>query len=217
MSSVTASPAADLSRALRSHLAAHNFQVALLSALTLLAAAALWYVLHGVVKWLVLLFTTAVAGTEARLPSALEPIFWTLAAVLVALAVIDRRLRKDDRPRDHKSAGEIAWEFLLAIPRITLAIGGTLSAWQRLSEQEIADAVALIERLVHEHRVPLTSLPVEIPDSASRFRILFALQLVQVIDIRREKGGASVSLNPLRPRALAAPLSPPGQSPACAP
>jgi len=193
---------ADPARALRAHLAAHNLRVAVISLLTLVAAVALWLALHAVTRWLTLLLLTAIKGTDAQMPAAVEAVFWSGATALLAVAWIDRRLRRDDRPKDHKSAAEIASEFILAIPRVTLAVWGTLSAWQRLTESEIADAVALIERLTHEHRIRLSSMPLEIPDSARRFKILFALQLVQVIDIRREDRELWVTLNPLRPPAL---------------
>ncbi|SRR5260221_8656856 len=193
---------ADLARALRAHLAAHNFRVALISLVTLIAAVALWFALHAVARWLTLLFLSAVKGTDAQMPAAIEPIFWSAAAALLALAWIDRRLRPDDRPKDHKSTGEIVWEFVLAIPRVTLAVWGTLSAWQHLDDRELAEAVALIERLSLDHRLRLSSMPLEIPNSARRFKILFALQLVQVIDIRREDRELWVTLNPLRPAAL---------------
>jgi hypothetical protein len=80
------------------------------------------------------------------------------------------------------------------------------------------EAVALIERLGHERRLPLTSMPLEIPNAQRRFKILFALQMVQIIDVRREDRELWVALNPLRPPALkVARPTPPDRSPACAP
>jgi hypothetical protein len=214
-----------LPRALRSHLAAHNLRVALLAFATLLASLALWYLLHLGVKWLAIFFATVIQGTEAQMPAGIDNLFWFIAAALLTVAWIDRRLRPDDRPRDHKSIAEILWEFVLAIPRVTLSVGGTLSAWQHLDRRELAEAASLIERLATERRLRLNSLPLEIPDAPRRFKILFALQLVQVIDIRREDRELWVVLSPLRPAWIspAAPGSAPGlptardRRPACAP
>jgi hypothetical protein len=208
----------DLTRALRSHLAVHNLRVAFLAALTLVAAAGLWYALRLAANWLSLLFVTAVQGTEARVPAAIENVFWFAAAALLAVAWIDRQLRPDDRPKDHKSVVEIVWDIVLAIPRLTLSVWGTLSAWLHLDGRERAEAVTLIERLSQERRIRLSSMPLEIPDARRRFKILFALQMVQIIDIRREDRELWVALNPLRPPALvAAPATRPDRSPACAP
>jgi hypothetical protein len=208
----------DLAGALRSLLAAHNARVALVAALTLLVSAGLWYALRLAAEWLALLFATAVRGTEAQVPRGLEEVFWFAGAALLALAWIDRRLRADDRPKDHKSVAEIVWEIVLALPRLTLSVWGTLSAWQHLDARERAEGVALIKRLRDERRIRLSSTPLEIPNAERRVKILFALQLVQIIDIRREDSELWVTLNPLCPPALlAAPAIPRDRSPACAP
>jgi hypothetical protein len=192
----------EISRALRAHFAEHNLRVAALTFLTLVATLALWFLLHATYRWLVILGLTAITGTDARVPAFIEPAFWSAAAVLLALAWLDRVLRADDRPRDHKTPGEIAWEIILAIPRATLAIGATLSAWQHLTRAEIETAASLVERLAHVRRLPLHALPLEIPDEALREKIVFALQLVQVIDIRREDRELWIGLNALRPASL---------------
>lgn len=208
----------DLARVLRSHLAAHNLRVALFTALTFIVAVVLWYALYLAANWLALLFVTAVEGTEARVPRVIENAFWFGAAALLAVAWIDRQLRPDDRPKDHKSIAEIVWEIALAIPRLTLSVWGTLSAWQHLDARERAEAVALIERLSEVRRIRLSSMALEIPNAPRRFKILFALQLVQIIDIRREDREFWVALNPLRPSSLCEGTpTPRDRSPACVP
>lgn len=192
----------DLARALRSHLAAHNARVALITALTLAASAALWSALYLAANWLALLFVSAVEGTEARLPPVVENAFWFGAAALLVLAWIDRRLRPDDRPRDYKTFTDLVLEVALAVPRLTLSIWGTLSAWQQLDARERADAIALVERLGEVRRIPLSRMALEIPNAPRRFKVLFALQMVQIIDVRREDRDLWVTLNPLRPKAL---------------
>jgi hypothetical protein len=191
-----------IARSLRAHIADHNFRVALLTLLTLIGALALWFLLHAALHWLTLLAVTVVKGLDARAPAFVDQAFWIAAAVLLVLAWIDRRFRPDDRPRDHKSAAEIAWEILLAIPRATFAIGSTLSAWQNLAPRELTTAAELVDRLGHDRRMPLHALPLEIPNERLRLKILFALQLLQIVEIRREDRELWISLSPLRPASL---------------
>jgi hypothetical protein len=216
MSHEPPSAGAETERVILRHLGAHNRRVALLSVLTLLAAVALWYLLYGTASWLTLLFVTAVKGTDAFMPGIFPTVFWSVSAGLLVLAWIERWLHPDDRPKDHKNAAEIVLELILAVPRLTLAVWGTLSAWQHLTRWETAAAAGLIDRLASEHRLRLQSIPLEIPDAKSRFKILFALQLVQVIDIRREDRELWVMLNALRPKGLGG-GRPPAETPATAP
>jgi hypothetical protein len=188
---------------LREHFTGHNLRVALLAVLTVVAAIILWLLLHGVAKWLTLLFATAIGGLGSTMPRSFEPGFWIAAAVLLTIAWIDRSLRPDDRPRDHKSFGEIVMEFVLLVPRVTLSLWSTLSAWQHLNAQELQLASDLVDHLAAEGRLRLQSLPLEIPQADTRFKILLALQMVQVIDVRREDRELWVRLSPLRPSALA--------------
>lgn len=182
-------------RALRARFAQHNRQVLLLAGLTLFAAAALWVIAYAVVSWLALLFVSAVRGIEARPPETLPALFIYAAATLVLVSWWARRFSIDDTPRDEKSGLEIATEFLLAIPRMTLAIWGNLSAWQRLSDPEIEQAAAVIERLSAEGRVAWHSLGLDIPSRAARQKILLALQLAQLIHVRRIEGNLWIYLS----------------------
>jgi len=191
-----------IKRALRAHFADHNFRVALLTLFTLVAAIALWFLLHAAMHWLALLAVTAVKGTEAHAPEFIDRFFWPAAAALLVLAWIDRRFRPDDRARDHRAAVEIVWEIILAIPRVTLAIGGTLSNWQHLDERELTSAAELLQNLAQDRKIALHSLPLEIPDDRLRLKVLFALQITQVIEIRRENRELWIALNPLRPAKL---------------
>ncbi len=180
--------------ALREHLARHNRRVAFFVALTLFVAAGLWFVSYAIVYWITLLFISAVRGLDAHPPDTFPALFIYSAALLVLVSWIARALYPDEIPRDEKSAAELAADLLLAVPRATLAIWGNLSAWQRLTEHELELAAWLIERLRDEERLPLPSLPVEIPDRTARRNIVFALQLCQVIKMRRTGGIIWLSL-----------------------
>ena len=192
----------EIASSLRAHLARHNARVVLLSAATLAAAIVLWAVLYAIAQWLTLLALTIVRGEDTALPRGFPVVFAAAVFCLLAYAWIDRRLTPNDMPRDDKSVGEIAEDFLLAIPRTTLAAWSTLTAWQSLSASEFALAAAFLERLNRERRVAMHSLPIDIPDEEARWRILFALQLTQIVDLRREDRDFWIVPNPLRPQTL---------------
>jgi len=50
--------------------------------------------------------------------------------------------------------------------------------------------------------LPMSGVRLEIPDPAAATRILFALQIAQIIDSQREGQEFWLKLNPLRPAAL---------------
>jgi hypothetical protein len=85
---------------------------------------------------------------------------------------------------------------------MTLSVGGTLGAWQRLDDEELLQAALLLHRLAEEKRVPMSGVRLEIPDPETAMRILFALQLTEIIDVRRDENEFWLKLNSLRPAAL---------------
>ena len=189
-------------RALRRELAAHNRRVALISLFTLAVAAGLWTVLYAVCTWVLMLAFIAVGTDRSALPRGFTILYLVTAACSVGYAWIDRRFTPNDLPRDDKTPGEIISDFLLALPRITLAVPGTLSAWLHLSPAECEIAAAFLQRLGRERRVPLHSVPLDIAGEPMRFRILFALQILEAIDLRRDDQTLWITLNPRGPRAL---------------
>ena len=46
------------------------------------------------------------------------------------------------------------------------------------------------------------SLPLDIPAEAQRFRVLFALQIIRVIELRRAENETLITLDSQRPRSL---------------
>ena len=168
---------------LRRRFAQHNRLVGLVAVLTLLVAAGLWYLLFALLYWLVFIFITAARGMDAHPPDALPALFIYSAGLLVLLTWFARNRSPNEALKDEKSALEIASEFLLAVPRATLAVWGNLSAWQRLNRQEVELAADFLERLASEGRVPLHSVPLDIPDPRARMRILLALQLIEVMSV----------------------------------
>ena len=189
-------------RALRREIVRHNRRVALIALFTLAVAAGLWTVLYAVCAWVLMLALIAIGTERSVLPHGFTTLYLTAAACAVGYAWIDRRFTPNDLSRDDKSSGEIASDFLLALPRITLAVPGTLRAWLRLDRADSELAAAFLHRLAHERRVPLHSVPLDIADEPARFRILFALQILAAIDLRRDAHALWITLNPRGPRAL---------------
>jgi hypothetical protein len=72
-----------------------------------------------------------------------------------------------------------------------------------LSDTELRGAAELLHRLGEEKRVPMSGVRLQISDPEAAVRILFALQLTQVIDTYREDNNEFwLRLNALRPPSL---------------
>jgi hypothetical protein len=192
----------DTAHFLRQHFARHNRRVLFIAALTLLAAVALWALLYGVCCWLLVLGTAALDVSLERIPRAFGIVFTVAALCAIGYAWLDRRLTPNERPTDENRPGDVVADFLLAIPRVTLAVGGTLAAWQSVSDIDLAQAATLLHRLADEKRLPLSSVRLDIPDPIAAPRILLALQITQIIDVHRDDGEFWLKLNALRPAAL---------------
>jgi hypothetical protein len=127
-----------------------------------------------------------VKGPYATYPKGLPWAFAAIAGALIFSAWVDRRLTPNAVPPDEKSPGEIAMDFLLAIPRMTLAVSANLSAWVRLSQADLLAAAFLVDRLSSLKRIPLHEAPLEIPKQVTRDKVLTGLLLLGVIEFQRE-------------------------------
>ncbi|MCE9608770.1 MAG: hypothetical protein K8R23_00940 [Chthoniobacter sp.] len=189
-------------RALRREVATHNRQVLLIAFFTAFVAALLWSLLYAVCEWLTILATTISEQSEFAIPRGFGVIFAFAALCSLIYTWIDNRLHAHALPRDDKNAAAITADFLLALPRITLSIWGTLRAWLWLDSADHTLAAALLHRLQRDRRVPLHSLPVDLPDEPQRFRILLALQIIRTIEMRRDGNESWLTLNSQRPRSI---------------
>jgi len=190
---------------LREHLRRHNQTVLGLTLLTSGAALALWTGLYFVVWWLFLLGGSAVRPADFHPGAgALVRGFATTAVLLCLCAWISRRLRPNAAPRDHKGIGEHLMDVILAVPRVTLAIFGTGAAAARLSDRELEHAWRLLQRMEEADKpLPMQTLPVDIPDSTMRNKIVLALQLSGLIDVRATSGGPVLAFQNAEARRLA--------------
>lgn len=190
---------------LRAHFARHNRRVLLLSAMTALLAAGAWSVLAFAAYTLTLLMLSVKNSVDAQAPRGFFFGFAAVALALCFLAWILRRLQPDERARDAKSLAEIALDFLLVIPRVTLSILGTLSALVLLNREELNLALALLRRIDREESLPLHAVPAEIADDAAREKILLALQLTELVDFRKTDAGIALRFHGETTRALCQP------------
>ncbi len=181
---------------LRRQVAQHNWNAFGFALLALFVAAFLWVALYGALFSITMLAVTVVDGTEAAMPSGFYVAFAALAIALMGAAWFDRVITVDDRPVDRNPPFEIFMDLLLAIPRATFAVWGNLSAWQWLSRLELFLAADLVERVAREKRVPLLSVPRDIPDDETRERIIFALLILRVLDIRHEDSAPAGCASP---------------------
>ena len=189
-------------RTLHAHLARHNLRVLFIACGTLLLAAALWLLLYALACWLILLAVSAGGASEAAIPRTFLRWFIALALVSTAWAWLCRRFLRQDIARDKKHSLEVASEFLLATPRVTLSLFSTMTAWRRLSAPELEQAASFIHRLASERRMPLLSVPQEIPDARTRDKVLLTLQLMEIIDLQKRGRDWIVTLHVSRPAAF---------------
>jgi hypothetical protein len=187
---------------LQAHLAQHNGRVLLLAVATLVAALAAWGLLYFVSIWILVLAMAALDVSNAHIPHRFWILYLVAALCGIFAAWLDNRLTPHARPSDQKSYWEVFLEFLLAVPKMTLAVAGTLAAWQKLSDEELLEAAELLHRLGEEKRVPMSGVRLQISDPEAAVRILFALQMTQVIDTHRDGNEFWLRLNALRPASL---------------
>jgi hypothetical protein len=173
-----------------------------LAAGTLVASLAAWVLLYFVFIWILVLGLAVFDLPVERIPHGFWIVYVVAAFCAVGIAWIDQWLTPNARPSDNKGASEVALDFLLAVPRMTLAVVGTLRAWLCLSNGELLQAAELLHRLCREKRVPVSGVRLQVHDPESAVRILFALQMTQVIDSYREGNEFWLRLNSLRPASL---------------
>lgn len=187
----------------RAHFARHNRQVLALTAITLVTAILLWGVAYIVIYWVALFAMTVAQGLEAHLPASFLPAFIAYAIGLCLIGWMAQKLWPDYFLRDKKSAFEIFMDFVLAAPRVTLAVWGNLSAWQSLDDDELLEAWELL-RVIGEHdgRLSVSHLSYEIPDPELRTKVVFALQITGLVELRKNAGDAWLALKDEKARLL---------------
>jgi len=190
---------------LREHFRQHNQWVLGLTLLTSGAALTLWISLYFLVWWTCVLCGAAVHPTDFQpRTGGLLRVFLATGVLLCVFAWISRRLRPNEAPRDHKGFGEHFMDVILAVPRLTLAIFGTGTAAARLTDAEMEYAWRLLQRMDDSEKpIPMQIVPVDIPEPAAREKILLALQLSGLIEIRTTASGPVLAFQNAEARLLA--------------
>ena len=180
----------------------HNFSVLSASGATFVFAVAGWAILYGAAYWFTMFGLTVVHAGDAEMPAHFHTVCATIFGVLVLAATIDAWLFPHEHIVDERPTLATIGDLVLFLPRITVATLLNFTAWARLSQSALEDATALLERLRIERRIALATLPLDLPDDRHRDRILHVLQLLQLAEVRTEKGQLWLRLSPLAPAAL---------------
>ncbi|MDP9292659.1 MAG: hypothetical protein M3O82_09895, partial [Verrucomicrobiota bacterium] len=146
--------------AVRATFARHNRRALLLGVLTLVFLAAFWGVVYFFLYATTLVFLTATRGVDAQIPPHFARLFATSALLFCVFGFVAHQLNPRPAVRDHKSLFEIIGEFLMAIPRATVAAWGNFRAYQFLDEREMMLAWQLLQKIEREKRVSLHYVPV---------------------------------------------------------
>jgi hypothetical protein len=190
---------------LQARLRSHNRAVLAASGATFLLVAISWAILYVAAYWLVMFVLTVAKAGDAQLPAAFHQVCAAAVAVLLVCSALDLWLFPSERALDDRPALSTVADVILFVPRLTLTIGLNFAAWARLSPKLRYDAADLIERLRVERRLALSTLPLDLPNDRERDRIIHALLLLQIAEIRYERGELWLRLSPLAPAGLRGP------------
>jgi len=176
---------------LSAYIRRHNQWVVLLVIMTFCVSVILWIGLYLLVWWLFLLGGTAARSLDFQpAEGPLARGFMASAILLCAFAWIVRRMRPNVAPKDHTSLWEHLLDIVLALPRVTLSIFGTGGAMARLKPYELEYAWELLRQMDDaDAPMPIQSAPLYIPDDTTREKIILALQLCGLIELRPTRNG----------------------------
>ena len=194
--------AAATEHALRKHLRSHNWSVLATSGMTLLFSAIGWAVLYGAAYWVMMFAFTVLHNGEGSPPTAFHWVFLACAAMLLVAATVDGWLFPNERAVDERPPIAQFTDVVLFVPRFTLLFWSNLSALVSLHGSEWRNAAGLLDRLKAEGSVPLQQLPAQVPDERSRARIMEALTVSQLIDVRMAGSLTLLYLSSLAPEAF---------------
>lgn len=184
---------------LRSHVREHNLSVLAASVAALAVAAIGWAVLYGFSYWVAFMFVTVGSLGQNAPGTTFHLGFGAACGVVFFLALLDAWLFPHEEARDGRSLFGHGCDVVLFLPRITLAAGLNFTAWVSLPARVRQAAARLIERLDRENTVAMHELPLDIPHDPTRQRVLAALEITQLVEVRAEKGQLVLRWNALAP------------------
>jgi predicted DNA-binding ribbon-helix-helix protein len=174
---------------LRKHFSQHNLTALLLAALSLVIAIVFWVILYAVSYWGTLLGLSVTRGVDTEAPAHFFPAFAVIALGLCLVAAFVRWLRPHEEVADRKPFWEVLLDVILIVPRVTFGVWGNLSAILFLSQREMAMAWELLQQIAAARQIDLRSIAVEIPNSRARNKIVTALQMADLVYLKKTDDG----------------------------
>jgi len=109
---------------------------------------------------------------------------------LLAWGVVDHFRNRFAAATDREIIGwHLLPDFLLLPVRLAFSIWGNLAAIRLLDARELDAARELLGVIRQKRRVPLSSLTLVEPDTRRLFKLVSALQLLDLIDLHRGEDG----------------------------
>ncbi len=155
-------------------------------------------VLYGGLYWVTMFLQTTLHGGDAVVPNVFHSAFGVSALGLILVAIVDAYLNPHERQVDDRPTIEHIGDILLFLPRLTLAMLQNFKVWPRISSAELPTAAKLMDRL-RVKNVPLQTLPLDIPNKRTRARVLVALQVANLAEVRTEDETLVLHLHALAP------------------
>lgn len=171
--------------ALRRTIRRHNELVWLSSLTSAVIVCFMWAGIYFISRWLIIFFSTVVKGLDAVIPQHFDRGFFIVVAIWMIVGWIARQRGFFRTLRSESSSSLTLLELLLTPPRATFGALQNIRNRIRLSEEDLVVATDFLVRVVRAGKMATTNVPVELPDDTSRDKIILALQLLDLIYLRK--------------------------------
>jgi hypothetical protein len=173
----------------RAILEEHDHRVLLVAALTAVGVVGAWIAVYFVAHWLVLLVATAAQGEAATLPHNLPELFLVVALALCAVAWVSKAGIRTLSPTDRVAGWRQVLDLLLALPRMTVSIFGTLGARTHLRERDLDVAWFLLRETVEADGMDIASFSALLPNRRKARHLGLMLQMAGLLQMEKEEEG----------------------------
>ncbi len=190
--------------ALRAHFVRHNLTAIALSAFSVAAAIVFWLLLYLAADWAVIFFLNVRDGVDAIAPLHFPLVFSAGALVLCLAATTLRWLQPHERVADREPFWKALLDTVLIAPRLTFAAWGNAAACRFLTKSEMTLAWRLLQKIAAERKINVQSVAVEIPDARAAERIVIALQIADLVYLKKTDEGFFLTMRGDKARELAA-------------
>ncbi len=175
------------------------------SGATLLFAVLGWAAIYGLFYWFTVAFLSVKEGLNFMGTRNFNRNFFSSVAVLYVATLLDRWMFRLDREAvDRRPFSETTLDVLLFLPRMTLAVFENFGVWVYLTGSEMKLAAQLVGLICKHGRFAMQEVPLVIQSERGRERILFALRVSLVVDVRQGDGVSWLYIGSLAPASLGA-------------